>query len=237
MVAYYQHDIAAWMDGTEGLSDGEYRVYHIICQLIYLKDGPIVMHETGIAGRCHQHVLAFRRHFASLIEKRKLLMLEGGKVTNRRASTELTRIADRRRRPPNPPPTPAQPPGSPPGVGQRSGGGRAANPLKNKEPDLLDAALEERREEKIPEARASGGEGPTRAELERELFRRGKQILGKNAGGMITALLKAKQFDVALARSVVEAAATKQDAREYVAGAIRNPRARIIAYHHPGESW
>ena len=61
MVAYYQHDIAAWMDGTEGLSDGEYRVYHIICQLIYLKDGPIVMHETGIAGRCHQHVLALHQ--------------------------------------------------------------------------------------------------------------------------------------------------------------------------------
>jgi hypothetical protein len=71
---------------------------------------------------------------------------------------------------------------------------------------------------KDPEASASG---PTQAELERELFRRGRQVCGKASGGLIASLLKAKQHDVALARSVVETAATKQDPREYVAASTR----------------
>jgi hypothetical protein len=77
--------------------------------------------------------------------------------------------------------------------------------------------LEEER--KIPEANASG---PTQAELERELFRRGRQVCGKNSGGLIASLLKAKQHDVALARSVIETASTKHDPREYVAAAMRS---------------
>jgi hypothetical protein len=63
--------------------------------------------------------------------------------------------------------------------------------------------------------------GPTQAELERELFRRGRQVCGKKAGGLIASLLKAKQHDVALARAVVETAATKHDPRKYVAAATR----------------
>jgi hypothetical protein len=73
----------------------------------------------------------------------------------------------------------------------------------------------------IPPQDSSLAKGPTRAELERELFRRGRQVCGKAAGGLIASLLKAKQNDVALARAVVEAAATKHDPREYVAAATR----------------
>jgi hypothetical protein len=55
---------------------------------------------------------------------------------------------------------------------------------------------------------------------EQQLFERGKEVLGQNAGGMIQNLLKAKGR-IELARAVIETAATKQNAREYVAGAIR----------------
>ena len=51
MVAWYKHDIPDWMDGTEGLDDGPYRVHHVVCQLIYLNEGPIALNEKGIAGR------------------------------------------------------------------------------------------------------------------------------------------------------------------------------------------
>lgn len=57
--------------------------------------------------------------------------------------------------------------------------------------------------------------------LEQQLFDRGKEILGTGAGGLIKNLLRAKGR-IELARSVIETAATKQDPREYVAGAIRN---------------
>lgn len=65
-------------------------------------------------------------------------------------------------------------------------------------------------------------DGPTQAELERELFRRGKQVCGKSSGGLLASLLKSKQHDVALARAIIETAATKHDPREYVAAAIRS---------------
>lgn len=79
-----------------------------------------------------------------------------------------------------------------------------------------------KKERKIPEP---SGSGPTQAELERELFSRGRQVCGKSSGGLVNSLLKAKQFDVALARSVIELAATKNDPREFVAAASRsNPR-------------
>ncbi len=56
---------------------------------------------------------------------------------------------------------------------------------------------------------------------EADLFRRGKKLLGQNAGGLITELLQAKNKNVALARSALEMAATKQDAREYIGAIIR----------------
>jgi hypothetical protein len=53
------------------------------------------------------------------------------------------------------------------------------------------------------------------------LFARGKAVLGKDAGGLITKLLKSKAGKVPLARAVIETASTKQDPREYVSAVIR----------------
>lgn len=95
MVAWYKHDIPAWMDGTEGLDDGPYRTYHVICQLIYLNEGPIALNETGIAGRCKQHILAFRRNLRTLVELGKLSLIDG-RLANNRAATELQSVANHR---------------------------------------------------------------------------------------------------------------------------------------------
>lgn len=114
MVEFYKHNIPKWMDGTEGLDDGEYRVYHVVVELIYLHDGPIVHHESGLAGRCNQHVLAFRRSLQKLLARGKLFYTSDGKLTNKRAETELAKIAEGRRKPPaDPPRTPRAPPPDP----------------------------------------------------------------------------------------------------------------------------
>lgn len=93
-----------------------------------------------------------------------------------------------------------------------------------------------KKERKIPETvkeTVSANEGPTQAELEKALYARGRQVLGKASGGMIATLLKTKQFDVALARAIIETASTKHDPREYVGAAIRSkandPRSAIAA--------
>lgn len=73
------------------------------------------------------------------------------------------------------------------------------------------------------EANASAAEPhpPDPAVESRELFRRGKQVLG--SGALVTEVLKAKGGNVALARAVVEQASQAQNSREYV-GRILHPK-------------
>lgn len=74
----------------------------------------------------------------------------------------------------------------------------------------------------ISEANASGAVAPPDPAIpEREFFERGKQVLGKSAGGQLAKLLKAKGGNVALARAAIEAASQKQNPGEYIAACIR----------------
>jgi hypothetical protein len=59
------------------------------------------------------------------------------------------------------------------------------------------------------------------ADLEKELFDRGKQVLGKSAGGLIVKLKNAKGGNVNLARAAIEQASTKQNPAEFIAACIK----------------
>lgn len=96
MVGFYKHDIPAWMDGTEALSDGAYRVYHVVVQLIMLNEGPIARNDRGIAGRCNQTVKAFGRYLDELISIGKLTF-EGDRIGA--GSAAITGIKEWRREP------------------------------------------------------------------------------------------------------------------------------------------
>jgi uncharacterized protein YdaU (DUF1376 family) len=75
-----------------------------------------------------------------------------------------------------------------------------------------------------PEAKASGADAPDDPSIaERDFFRRGREVLGEKAGGQIARLLKAKGSNVALARSALELAATKEKPAEFVAAICRGP--------------
>lgn len=67
------------------------------------------------------------------------------------------------------------------------------------------------------EAAPNGGLFP---DPETELFRRGKEVLGKNAGGLIAKLKDAKG-SIPLARAAIETAAGKENPREYINGVLR----------------
>lgn len=64
---------------------------------------------------------------------------------------------------------------------------------------------------------------PAAPDPEVELFRRGREVLGKGAGGLISKLLTAKQKNIPLARAAIEQASTKSDPREYVGRIINGP--------------
>lgn len=76
----------------------------------------------------------------------------------------------------------------------------------------------------ISEAKASGAPAPPLDPSipEREYFMRGREVLGKGAGGLIGKLLKAKGGNVALARAAMEQASQKQNPTEYVAACCRD---------------
>lgn len=57
---------------------------------------------------------------------------------------------------------------------------------------------------------------------EADLFRRGKEVLGKNAGGLISRLFKAQGRSISMTLSIIEMAAKKENPREYV-GRVLNP--------------
>jgi len=57
--------------------------------------------------------------------------------------------------------------------------------------------------------------------IDADYYRRGREVLGQKAGGVLTKLVKVKDGDYALARSVLEIASTKANPMEYVQGAIR----------------
>jgi uncharacterized protein YdaU (DUF1376 family) len=63
-------------------------------------------------------------------------------------------------------------------------------------------------------------EGPL-SSPEKELFEKGKQVLGRASGGLIRNLLKAKAGNIALARAAIEQASTKQNPREYISRIVR----------------
>ena len=56
---------------------------------------------------------------------------------------------------------------------------------------------------------------------ESEVFRVGKEVLGANAGGMITRLRKAQHFDDRAALDLIEQARAKDDPREWLGAVLR----------------
>lgn len=71
----------------------------------------------------------------------------------------------------------------------------------------------------LPEKKDAAGAAP---DPEVDLFRRGKEVLGKSAGGLVKQLLTAKDGKVNQARAAIETAAGKNDPREYIGAIIRN---------------
>lgn len=81
-------------------------------------------------------------------------------------------------------------------------------------------------------ANASGAEAPLDPSVpEREYFSRGREVLGKNAGGQLANLLKSKGGNVALARAAIEAASQKDRPAEYIGAIVRAPIAKPLTQH------
>jgi hypothetical protein len=90
--------------------------------------------------------------------------------------------------------------------------------------------------EKTTLPNGSAAEAALGTSEETELFRRGRTILGGQAGGIVAKLVKAKGGSIQLARAAIEVAATKADPREYL-GAIIRGRNSPEDLRARGEAW
>lgn len=165
MVAFYKHDIARWMDGTEALSADAYRAYHVVLQLIYLNEGPIVLNERGIAGRCNQSIRSFRIAMDELLASGKLHLADG-KIDNPRAQKELDSVYQNRKNAAKGGRSQKKVCEKSREVAETSSGQHIDGPRPLENNDLLEASLEgdvslidKRREEKKPPLSPPGGEG------------------------------------------------------------------------------
>lgn len=112
-----------------------------------------------------------------------------------------------------------------------SGVSETAGEAKTKRPQRQSTETETEREEKKDAASRPSGD------QEVELFRRGKQLLGEQAGGLIANLKKAKGGSIPLARAALETAATKENPREYIGAVIRGPVDNTAADPMYSDGW
>lgn len=99
-------------------------------------------------------------------------------------------------------------------AGKASGRSRSAKRTLNDRSSSVEPTIEPLNHSKKDAAVAA-------PDPEAELFRRGREVLGKQAGGLISKLLAAKQKNIALARAAIEQASTKSDPREYIGAILR----------------
>lgn len=199
------------MDGTEGLDDGPYRAYHVICQLIYLNEGPIALNEHGIAGRCKQSIRTFRASLKALLDMGKLTLSEG-RLDNSRAKKELENISDNR-------------------VNAGKGGVKSgevrksrAKPLENKEPEQASLQIDgsqKRREEKTREDKTDAASAAIGETESKQVYDLGKSILGDKSGGFVKKLIDAKDGNLPLTMAALHSARAMSDPREYLGAIIR----------------
>ena len=97
MVAWYPKNVLDWRQGTASLSLGEYRVYDVCCEEMYLHEEPIARNERALAGAANLRITDFRRFLESLIALGKIEVTADGKLWNRRVESEVERISNSRR--------------------------------------------------------------------------------------------------------------------------------------------
>lgn len=71
---------------------------------------------------------------------------------------------------------------------------------------------------------------------EAELFKRGKAVLGNDAGGLIARLLKSKKGIISEARAIIEVASAKENPREYIGAVIRGKVSSLPTWRK-SEGW
>lgn len=194
---WYKHDPSAALAGMIGLTVEERGAYYTLIDLQYARAPHGDVTDELVIKALAVRPQVWRRLKSSLIAKGKVREADGKLLANRvetevqTAGKLIEKMADLR-----------------------------ARQLEN-QPVKPDGAARTTTTTTRKKEAPNGAPQLPLADPEADLFRRGKEVAGKEAGGLIAKLLKAKNRNVALARAIIETASTKQSPREYIAAVIR----------------
>jgi len=218
---WYKRYGADFISGTLGLSLEEKGAYSIILDLMYDRGGGIPDDARYIAGVCGCSVRKWNSIREKLLAGGKIT-ISGGLISNSRAEKEIenaAKNADERAE-----------------SGRKGGIKRAQNATTSNENNgMAQAKLKHTRAFQKPEARVdipSGDKSPSGPSsvdgksMEVEVFRFGKSVLGKNAGGVIVNLRKACDYDDAYALDLLRQASEKHEPMAWVQAAVKSVKDR-----------
>lgn len=210
---WYKRCGADFIEGTMGLSLEEKGSYSLLLDLIYSHGGPIADDDRWLAGICAVSVRKWKSLRERLIRAGKI-SAENGRISNARAEKELVSASETHRKLAE--------------SGAKGGSKTHENrDVKRENNGLAEAGLKQYREDKSRE------EEPLRGPValpekssDAEVFRFGKQVLGKSAGGVIVKLRAACGYDDAYCLDLLRQASAKHDPMEWVHGAIKGTKDR-----------
>lgn len=200
---YYKAYPRDFIEGTIGLSFEVKCAYRVVLDLVYMQGGNLPDDARYIAGLLGCSIRKWKSIRDELVETGKLAV-SGEFLTNYRAVSELetlSKLQDKQRE-------------------------NASTPRKNKDlekPSLNHTEPEPDTKKEIP---LRGPAALPAENLEAEVFRFGKSVLGKSAGGVLVNLRKACDYDDAYALDLLRQAAEKHDPMAWVQAAIKSVKDR-----------
>lgn len=200
---YYKAYPRDFIEGTIGLSFEVKCAYRLVLDLVYMQGGNLPDDARYISGLLGCSIRKWKSIRDELVETGKLAV-SGEFLTNYRAVSELetlSKLQDKQRE-------------------------NASTPRKNKgleKPSLnhTEPEPEIKKEEPLRGPAALPAEN-----LEAEVFRFGKSVLGKSAGGVLVNLRKACEYDDAYALDLLRQAAEKHEPMAWVQAAIKSAKDR-----------
>jgi len=243
---WYKRDPNKALVGMRRLTLEECGAYNLILDLIYAHDGQLADDDQFLTGWIGGDIRIWRRLKARLIELQKIEVKDGF-ITNSRATEEvesgLARIQKASRA------------GKISAEIRRTYAGSSADvaPHSNRSYSIKSEAFISKNNKLIPTkdelafqlstTTTTKKDTPVRASSdalpnpEKELFRRGKEVLqDAKAGGFIAKLLAATGRDAVEALGIIEMAAESENPREYIGAAIKGAKNGNGTYRRAGKS-
>ena len=205
MVDWVQYQLVDWTTGTDDLTFEQEAAYRKLMDAFYLTDGNLKDDDHLNAHRLKISTRKFRKLKTDLVEAGKIV-IEDGLIRNEKArkTLEKTLCLSRNARE----------------KAEKRWSIKRAKSLKSNETVSTGADAQTPLEQMQTRKLVTDNSNELSADLDAFLFARGKEILGPKSGGLIAKLKKNR--GLGKAAEIIEAAADRENSREFVGACIRD---------------